>query len=105
MNQAMIQTATIVAHIWWCGDEVCNCNCPKVVLQVKEKGQNFYKFFSIWEGEFHTDGEHLGYMQCAITEKAKEFGIALDDCFFGSRPATKEEVDRYLNEERKELNG
>jgi len=41
----------------------------------------------------------------AITEKAKEFGITLDDNFFGSRPASREEIEMYLHTERGMVNG
>lgn len=59
------QKTWLVAGIWWCGDEVCDCTQPIVerVTPNTDAGYPWVRRERIWEGQFcseATDGETIG---------------------------------------------
>jgi hypothetical protein len=45
-------------HLWWCGDDVCNCRQPRIDKRKVSNGgwPNAYLIDTPWEGTFFTDG-------------------------------------------------
>ena len=56
--------ARLVAYVWWCGDEWCDCYQP--IIQAHHRacrhltihGEEFHRVEGpyLWQGEFETDG-------------------------------------------------
>lgn len=68
-----------VGHVWYCGDEYCNCSQAKITLRRKNEN-GFYNSHVIWEGKFYTDGEgwsktntELNRMAAHLRKRHNEF--------------------------------
>lgn len=48
------QPGRIQGRVWWCEDEWCDCTQAKIE---RIEGAGPYVYTTLWEGEFHTDGE------------------------------------------------
>jgi hypothetical protein len=75
----------LVAYIWWCGDEACDCYRPIVerLWPNEQSGFPWIRRERVWEGEFVTSPE-LGDMERLkkeLDEAATRWGIRLRDHF------------------------
>ena len=76
----------VVASVWYCGDEYCNCTQPQIEI-VRPNLKASYPWIQrerIWEGTFRTDGEgSQDEWRCELEPAAAEYGITLDENLFG----------------------
>lgn len=56
------QSARIVAQLWWCGDEECDCTQPMIerITPNRRAGYPWILRDTLWEGEFITDTWEYG---------------------------------------------
>jgi hypothetical protein len=48
----------IVGQVWWCGDDWCDCSQAQIVARFSNIiDPRFLVLRTLWQGEFHTDGE------------------------------------------------
>lgn len=48
----------ILGHVWWCGDDWCDCTRAQVVARFRNLTEPGWLVPRVlWQGEFHTDGE------------------------------------------------
>lgn len=51
----------IIAEVWWCGDEWCNCTQAQIVARFRNLFDSRWIVpVRIWSGEFYTDGDVSG---------------------------------------------
>lgn len=88
----------IVARMWWCEDEVCDCTQPIIERSAPNPADpRFYVHQRLWEGEFMSGGaveQDEGRWEArnqAFIAKAAEFGITLDENMSGWRPCKEGE--------------
>ena len=82
----------LVARMWWCEDEVCDCTQP-IIERVSQNpiDPRFFTRERLWEGQFISqdggyDDDELAMRRDEFTAKAADFGIALDETLRGERP-------------------
>lgn len=65
----------IVAEIWNCGDDVCDCNQPQIhrITPNDNCGYPWIKRERLWEGTFQTDGEGLKLMKKELKEAVDKY--------------------------------
>lgn len=71
----------LYAHIWWCGDEVCDCTQPVIErFAPNPLDSRFWKQERLWEGTFHTQAtlEEASEQVRELEAAAKQYGIELD---------------------------
>ena len=69
--------STLVAYMWWCGDDECDCTQP-VIERYTERGR-FFNIERLWEGSFHSqrDPDERAQQEAEMMEAAARFGIEL----------------------------
>jgi len=83
MDVARWRQPRLVARIWWCGDEVCDCTQPVIELVVpdREAGHPRIRRAELWTGKFLTGTygytpEERGRLQYEpLREECHRFGI------------------------------
>jgi len=83
------ETPRLYAHIWWCGDEVCNCTQPEVeeIRPNREAGYPWVHRVALWKGTFCSDAEReeRDLQRTEIEVAAMEYGIVLNENLAGGR--------------------
>ncbi len=96
MNNKIKEQYKIIAHIWYCGDNLCECYQAKISISNDDTvyGMN------IWEGEFHSgDCRFIEDAQKELEEAAVKYNISLEKYGdFGERIITKVEYEELKNE-------
>lgn len=77
----------IVASMWWCGDEVCNCTQPQIELRKPnhEAGYPWVRIVGLWKGTFHSEAsyEESREQRAELTRAAAQYGIVVDRDLYG----------------------
>ena len=97
------KTPWIVASMWHCVDEECNCYQPQIDLVTPGVGYPWVKRYEIWRGTFISDPypDERMKQQDELREAAAKFKIELDEsCWEGLREATREEIDMVMGGRR-----
>jgi hypothetical protein len=76
----------IIAHMWHCGDEICNCYQPKIERITPNKNNDFpwIERELLWSGTFCTDGEDSDIREKELNEAIDRFrgeGFAVINLF------------------------
>ena len=85
----MVGKAYLWASLWWCQDEMCNCYQPKIEI-VKYKQVHHLRVYDrklLWAGTFQSNptAQEWQDMLVELHDKAKEYGITLDEHFSGEK--------------------
>lgn len=80
VDQVVVEPGDLlVGHVWYCGDEYCNCTAATITMRRKNEN-GFYNSHVIWEGKFYTDGEgwsktntELNRMAAHLRKRHNEF--------------------------------
>lgn len=98
-----LKTPYIILHIWWCGDDECNCSQPLVELVIDNPSDNrCVKRTKLWEGTFTSDpdADEMDKLLNEMKQVALEFnfGEISPDVYNTDfvRPATDEEIRKYV---------
>lgn len=77
----------LVARLWWCGDEVCDCYQP-MIERMRPNLAAGYPWITrerVWEGTFDSGGEHLDRLRAELRQAAVIHGITVNDKDYGER--------------------
>jgi len=72
-------TPRLIAHVWWCGDDMCDCQQP-LIERIDPNGRAGFPWIrrtKLWEGEF-TSGAEPGTserLERELKEAAARYGI------------------------------
>lgn len=95
----------LVASMWHCGDEVCNCFEPQIDLVLPGMAFPLVQRFKVWRGTFHSDPdfEEMQAMRSELMEGSVKFGIPMDEEFeeYGIREATPDEIREFKTPDRR----
>ncbi len=93
MNSEIKEQYKIIARIWYCGDDFCECYQAKISISNDDA---FYGM-NIWEGEFHSGGYHwIEDAQKELEEAAGKYNISLEKYGdSGERIITKVEYEEF----------
>ena len=69
----------LVAEMWWCGDDVCNCYQPKIdrISPNREAGRPWIRRKEVWRGTFYSEpsNDEFAEMEKELKEAKKKYGI------------------------------
>ena len=82
----------VQVYMWHCGDDYCSCTQP-VVERITPNilaGFPWIKRERLWEGAFHSeaDSEDRKQQEESLKEKAKEYGVTLDEFLYGIKESS-----------------
>lgn len=98
------ETERLVAYIWWCGDDHCDCTQPRIdhISPNRKASYPWIHSKNVWSGTFQSDGEGRPEQRIELEEAAKRCGITLmgtdDDAHYGQCPFTEQAVQNLLEE-------
>ena len=86
MKQEVIdwQSTKIIAQVWNCGDEICDCNHGVIerITPNESSGYPWIKREMIYDGIFHSNGEGYNEIEKDLKEAVDRFrsdGFAVED--------------------------
>lgn len=95
----------LVATMWHCGDDVCNCWQPQIDLVLPGFQFPVIQRFEVWRGTFISDPEfkEMQAMRKELAEEAAKLGIPMDEEFeeHGVREATRDEIIEFKTPDRR----
>lgn len=96
-TEVEIRPPYLVAEIWGCGDEVCDCYQPQItkILPHVPPRPPWIRREKVWEGTFHSqpEPEEWEQMKRELREAAAANGITLKEgALVGTRPLAARET-------------
>ena len=93
----------VVAQMWCCGDDVCDCSQPQIELVGPGENYPWLHRAIIWQGIFQSESSGMSMVEYEeqrkeLQDEAAKHGIELDEDLFGKREATNEEVAQLIKE-------
>lgn len=83
MTREEWETERVLAHMWWCGDEYCNCFLPIIERITPNHVLGFpcIKREFIWEGSFISQPSTEDYAQMAeeLRQACLEHGVPVPE--------------------------
>jgi hypothetical protein len=47
----------LIAEVWWCGDDYCDCTQARIVHVVRNRHGGRYESTALWHGTYATEGD------------------------------------------------
>jgi len=78
-----IRPPYLIAELWWCGDETCDCVQPQITLITPNHPYYppWIKRETKWMGTYHSqpEPEEMEQMKQELREASKKFGIPFNE--------------------------
>lgn len=70
----------LMARIWWCEDEVCDCYQPEILKYIPAPPGQWRRTEVVWKGEFvsQPDLEDRERIRAELLAEAAKYGISIN---------------------------